>query len=443
MDQYERPRSRWHKLQSKPGKEKKKERGELEIRIAFTVKAGSLSDLSKKDKNKSSLSNIAANVGGSLLSLGTLEKRKGLKKFAKSLGNKVHLSGKKKKDKNSEVDSDSFSGSFSSVGTPGLREKKMKPGNGNGNADPGVISEDEDEFVFDNLSHKSSGSSLNIRARNNLQMAHNDDKPPPLPPSKPPRNPDTPTKLDEWETKLYGKQYEIGSSDSLKRRSWENSRVPFMVQEENFKEREPTIEESELSMEKVSLSEDVTAPASPSFSDKPGKPDREQVQVKSFIQHEREQNEDVLLKPPKPMPRVNTASEPIQNLARNESDKVKPISPISLKSEKQDKPEPKVKDNIFSKKFKFNRKESPHKQDTSEHVRAINHYNKTNGASNLSHGETIIIGDENQYNSGISAPKVEVSKEILEKYEGKSREVSDMRGDFRLVFKCGTFKLLF
>ena len=88
MDQYERPRSRWFKLQSKPGQDKKdKERGDLEIRTAFTVKAGigSMSDLSKKDKNKSSLSNIASNVGGSLLSLGTLEKRKSLKNFIKNI----------------------------------------------------------------------------------------------------------------------------------------------------------------------------------------------------------------------------------------------------------------------------------------------------------------------------------------------------------------------
>lgn len=85
MDVYERPRSKWFKLQSKPGKEKKKERGEIEVRVAFTVKAGSLTDLSKKDKNKTS----KTNVGGSLLSIAAIEKRKSLKKFAKSLGSKV------------------------------------------------------------------------------------------------------------------------------------------------------------------------------------------------------------------------------------------------------------------------------------------------------------------------------------------------------------------
>lgn len=88
MDVYERPRQKTFKLQSKPGKEKKdKERGELEVRISFTVKPdfkGSLADLSKKEKKGSTLG-----IGGSLLSLGTLEKRKGLKNFAKSLGSKV------------------------------------------------------------------------------------------------------------------------------------------------------------------------------------------------------------------------------------------------------------------------------------------------------------------------------------------------------------------
>ena len=242
MDQFERPRSRWFKLQSKPGHDKKdKDRGELEIRTAFTVKAGSLSDLSKKEKNKSSSNNVSSGFGGSLLSLGTLEKRKTLSKFAKSLGSKMHVTGKKKKEKSD--DSDSYSGSFSSIGTPSMGVKNNRSyGTTLGNADPGVISEDEDEFAFDNLSHKSSGSSLNVRQKaNNLIMAGSDESTPsktstlPLPPTKPPRNPysDTPVKdgkVDEWEAKLYGKTLDLGqghSTDSLKRRSWENSRVPL------------------------------------------------------------------------------------------------------------------------------------------------------------------------------------------------------------------------
>ncbi|XP_053950747.1 rab11 family-interacting protein 5 isoform X3 [Anastrepha ludens] len=167
MDVYDRPRSKWFKLESKPGKEKKnKERGELEVRISFVVKSGSLTDLSKKEKHKSSIGQLASSVGGSLLSIGTIEKRKGIKKFAKSIGSKMHLSSKKKNKDGDDVSN--FSGSFASIGTPNSSNGgSHRYGQRAGEADPGVISEDEDEFVFDNLSHKSSASSLNIRS--NLQ----------------------------------------------------------------------------------------------------------------------------------------------------------------------------------------------------------------------------------------------------------------------------------
>ncbi|XP_064537257.1 rab11 family-interacting protein 1 isoform X3 [Drosophila montana] len=175
MDVYDRPRAKWLKLESKPGKEKKnKERGELEVRIAFVVKSGSLTDLSKKDKHKSSIGQLASSVGGSLLSIGQGEKRKSIKKLAGSLSSKLHIRSKKKHADGD--DSGSFSGSFASIGTPNSSSGLGGIGGGSGRrrgqrageADPGVISEDEDEFVFDNLSHKSSGSSLNIQ-RSGLQ----------------------------------------------------------------------------------------------------------------------------------------------------------------------------------------------------------------------------------------------------------------------------------
>lgn len=165
LDAYERPRSRWYPLLGKPGKENDKNRGELEVKVHFTVKEGSLTDLSKKDKHKSSLSSIAQNVGGSLMSIGSIEKRKGLKKFAKNLGSKINLS---KKDKNSDTSSMSSSVSNlkgSAFSTPDHSTPKPRQGE----ADPGVISEDEDEFAFDDLSHKSSGSSLNV---NTLPRGH-------------------------------------------------------------------------------------------------------------------------------------------------------------------------------------------------------------------------------------------------------------------------------
>ncbi|CAH0724762.1 unnamed protein product, partial [Brenthis ino] len=159
LDVYERPRNRWYTLQGKSGKENDKNRGELEVKIGFTVKEGSLNDLSKKDKHKSSLSSIAQNVGGSLMSIGSIEKRKGLKKLAKNLGSKMNLT---KKDKKSE--SLSLGGSVGNLRTSVLSTPDTStPKRSSAEADPGVISEDEDEFAFDDLSHKSSGSSLNVQ----------------------------------------------------------------------------------------------------------------------------------------------------------------------------------------------------------------------------------------------------------------------------------------
>jgi len=56
---------RWYDLKSKAGKEKSKPRGELEVRVAFLVKAGSLTDLSKKPHRSSMghLSHMAHSVG--------------------------------------------------------------------------------------------------------------------------------------------------------------------------------------------------------------------------------------------------------------------------------------------------------------------------------------------------------------------------------------------
>lgn len=147
FDVYERPKSRWYKLQGKPGKEKGKDknRGELEVRIGFTVKAstGSLMDLSKKDKFRASLGQLSNKVSGSLMSLNSGEKANGIKQIAKSISKKV---SKKKRD---------------SLGGDGASNAGSKESLSN-NVDPGVISEDEDEFTFDNLSHKSSATSINL-----------------------------------------------------------------------------------------------------------------------------------------------------------------------------------------------------------------------------------------------------------------------------------------
>lgn len=107
------------------------------MRIGFIVKAGSLTDLTRKERHKSSLgqlSTAAQSIGGSLLSIGSLEKRKGLKKLAKSIGNKVKGKSKNRLDSGhlDEKEEHQFT-----------RITRQEPGE----ADPGVISEDEDEFT--------------------------------------------------------------------------------------------------------------------------------------------------------------------------------------------------------------------------------------------------------------------------------------------------------
>ena len=80
-------RVRWYPLQCKPGQSKTDYRGELEVRLEFTVKAsenvgGSVSDL--RNKKKGSLSNV---VGGSLMNIGS--KQVGIKRFTDSGKDKI------------------------------------------------------------------------------------------------------------------------------------------------------------------------------------------------------------------------------------------------------------------------------------------------------------------------------------------------------------------
>lgn len=50
-DVYELPKNRWYKLEAKPGKDNKKDRGKLEVIIAFHVKAESSTSKLKRDRN--------------------------------------------------------------------------------------------------------------------------------------------------------------------------------------------------------------------------------------------------------------------------------------------------------------------------------------------------------------------------------------------------------
>ncbi|KAJ8981466.1 hypothetical protein NQ317_006992 [Molorchus minor] len=224
LDIYERSKNKWYQLQSKPGKEgKNKERGRLEVKIQFTVKAGSLTDLSKKEKHKSSIGHIAQSVGGSLMSLG---KKKG----------------------HSEDDASSIG----SVGSLKIRNNnlgKFKSKQTLEDADPGVVSEDEDDFTFDDLSHKSSASSISQTANNRtsspvIKTTLVDNSSPTeslrrhtiggTAPIKPPRTDQKPQ--DEWESKLLGNKTKNnlrpGSSESLNRRSWDSSKLASQIEEE-------------------------------------------------------------------------------------------------------------------------------------------------------------------------------------------------------------------
>nr|CAD7429343.1 unnamed protein product [Timema monikensis] len=223
FDVYERPRIRWYRLQNKPGKEKTKPRGELEVRIGFIVKAGSLIDLSKKEKNKSSLGHLS--------------------QMASSVGLKIG-----RKDKKGKAD-------LLNVGSSITQKSFQKAGD----ADPGVLSEgeSEDEFAFDDLSHDSSASSLNAQTTpavpkmgslENLkggELLHKSSKSPSTGLSTPPIK----NKLrssahiadkneEEWEQKLYGKHGKdhVLGTEPLNRRSWEGTRLTLSSQPE---EEEP------------------------------------------------------------------------------------------------------------------------------------------------------------------------------------------------------------
>ncbi|XP_071440097.1 rab11 family-interacting protein 2 [Hetaerina americana] len=360
LDVYERPKNRWYKLGSKPGKENTKERGELEVKVAFVVKSGMLEESSKKEKHKASLgqlSHMAQSVGGSLLSIGSLEKRKSLKTFAKSIGHKV-VKGKKKLTggKGSSVDG-SMEGSqdWSPQEVVG-----MKSGQVLGEADPGVISEGEsdDDFALDDLSHKSSASSLNAsqggtggQPANMLEnlaggefLRRNSN----VPPSKPPRTSNVPEK-DEWQEKLFGRHGKDHVMDPLKRRSWDSPKSTLLSQPEE--EEAPKGHK----VEEVGVGQEVLSP--PKTAASPLKPPEDVVEI----------------------------------LGKREDEKE-----ISK----------------FARKFKNFRRESKFTDLFSENKPPVDH--------NDTPAERIIIGDEAKGVSPKSNHRLPL--EILQKYEGKSRE---------------------
>lgn len=377
FDVYERPKNRWYQLTSKPGKENTKERGELEVQIGFIVKAGSLTDLTRKERHKSSLgqlSTAAHSIGGSLLSIGSLEKRKGLKKLAKSIGSRVKGRSKNRLDKNNLDERE---------------EHRFGSGQEPGEADPGVISEDEDEFTFDDLSHKSSASSLNapVTTVNNghanttanippINNATNDThQTPPAPnsaaPNKPPRysmsasttsltKVDT-LKEDEWGLKLLGKQ----ANSAAKR--WENKQNPKILIEEPKDERRETLP--------------AAKPSTPNFK-APETPE-----------------------PPSPAPREIVHS-------RNKDDKTPSYKDKIVKEEKSKE----KKDDKLSCRSP---KEEKHLKKDKIKEKFIK-IKDSNEDSHLS-SERIIIGGEDAIRNGL-VTKSRLPHEVLSQFDGKSRE---------------------
>jgi len=169
FDVYERPKSSWHTLKCKPGKTKTEYRGELSVKIGFTVKAnntggGSVADLRKNKKggSVSSLTKVGGSISGSLISIGSKEK-KNIKKFVKSVSHKVEKAkqsastlklNKEKKVLDSLPETGPWSGGDKT--TMG-REIDMN------NQDPGVNSDDEDDMI-ERISYHSSNQSISAQS---------------------------------------------------------------------------------------------------------------------------------------------------------------------------------------------------------------------------------------------------------------------------------------
>ncbi|KAL2743584.1 rab11 family-interacting protein 2 isoform X2 [Vespula maculifrons] len=387
FDVYERPKNRWYALCSKPGKENTKDRGELEVRIGFIVKAGSLTDLTRKERHKSSLgqlSTAAQSIGGSLLSIGSIEKRKGLKKLAKSIGNRVKGKSKNKLNKeNLDEREEEY----------GFRATSQEPGE----ADPGVISEDEDEFTFDDLSHKSSASSLNAPVatvngtkksnsvtsvasaasfgRNNVghevqQTAPNAAN---VAPNKPPRFATSSStsslskiddqKEDEWGLKLYGKQ-----SNAPKR--WESTKL-----------NNPKILIDEPKDDRPDLSPTHSPSPSSRFKD--------------------------ASEPPSPAPR---------EIIQHRSNKEEKSSLIKDKFSREDKSKDKREEKFVTRSPREEKNaKKDKKKDKENKIKEINEENRPSSS------ERIIIGGEDAF-KGEHLTKHRLSHEILSQFDGKSRE---------------------
>ncbi|CAB3361496.1 Hypothetical predicted protein [Cloeon dipterum] len=393
FDVYERPRNRWFTLTSKPGHQKSKPRGELEVKIGFTVKAGSMTDLRKKEKHKSSLGQLghmAQSVGGSLLSIGSSGKRKGLKNFAKTIGDKVSKKNKSRSDSFKEEGSFDNNRSFDSPSFQRMTGRNTGAGQTRGEADPGVISEDEDEFAFDELSHKSSASSLStsnavpssysntstLPVASSLEnlaggefLRQTLETPAVVAPAKPPRNVSEKTPADEWDEKIFGRKDNLSfGSGSLKRRSWKDELSSKSVDEP---EKKPQQEEKKSPSPKKTLA-------------------------------------------PQPIERVASKSSFKDVIIETEKEEKEAKNEEKAKKEINNKDHNKEKDhNIFTRKLKgFGKKDSELAPTKPTVVSLIN--------ANAPYERIIIGGESEKPNPRMVATRL--PQEVMDKFKDKSRE---------------------
>lgn len=313
---------------------------------------------------------------------------------------------------------------MSSLSTPGsgpFQQRRFVGGQAAGEADPGVISEDEDEdeFAFDNLSNKSSASSLNVKPRNTQHLPT-----PPSPlavqsntshtaatttsseddikfrtkvastPIKPPRALNEAPEVDEWEQKLYGKHSDLNvtASDSLKRLSWD-ARVPLTKNDDTV---------DDMASDKNNYHQSLTAPTSPVLHEQKS--------------HEREQSNEK----PQPLPRSGT----LESIVEKHHETPQRV----VEKEKKDKSEKR-----FSNKLKYFRKDKSESIEDNGRLAS----NMKHGGQQKQFGERIIIGHENDHLVMSGHKSIEVSQDLLKKYEGKSREeimllANDLENEVRL-----------
>jgi len=298
FDVYERPKTRWYPLKCKPGQTKTDYRGELEVRLGFTVKAaegvggGSTNDLARKNKGSlTSLNKVAGHIGGSLMSLGSKEK-KNIKKLVKKASHKVEKVGDKarsslklSKDRGSTLDS-----------VPETRQWSTLDRTELGNQDPGVNSDDEDAggdddmFKFDTLSQRSNMSELSINRLGRVSNtstpysgsleAFNVETPPAFRQNNRNSVQSKDKNKEEWESKLFGKKGDTQDTLSIASHQSAVSQQSAVSHQSAVSRDAPSLySQTTPSMSSQATLEDTWKPQLPVQSQAPVKPPHQKKKI--------------------------------------------------------------------------------------------------------------------------------------------------------------------